>query len=74
MKVEKKIKQVDFYCRVCRKSIEMTYVLGGDNESPESPGMIIRCHTNKCTRVAVLKKYNEGMIKALMDKEGRVFI
>lgn len=74
MKVEKKIKQVDFYCRVCKKSMKMAYVLSGDNDSPVLPGMIIRCHTNKCTRVAVLKKHNEGMIKALMDKEGRVFI
>ncbi len=67
-------KQIDFYCKKCGKSMKMTYSISGDNDAPVLPGMIIRCHTNKCTRVMILKKYTEGMVIAQADKEGKVFI
>ena len=57
-------KQIDFYCKKCGKSMKMTYSISGDNDAPVLPGMIIRCHTNKCTRVMILKKYTEGMVIA----------
>ena len=39
----------------------MAYLLTGNDDAPVLPGMIIRCHTNRCTRVMVLKKYTEGI-------------
>lgn len=70
----REMKQIDFYCKKCGKSMKMAYSISGDNEAPVLPGMIIRCHTNKCTRVMILKKYTEGMVIAQADKEGKVFI
>lgn len=70
----RELKQIDFYCKNCKKSLKMTYFVSGDSEAPVLPGMQIRCHTNKCTRVMVLKKYTEGMMIAQADKEGKVYI
>ena len=72
--MNREIKQIEFYCKKCRKSMKMAYLLTGDDDAPVLPGMIIRCHTNRCTRVMVLKKYTEGMLIARADKEGKVFI
>lgn len=52
----------------------MTYSISGNENAPILPGIMMRCHTNKCTRVMVLKKYTEGMIVAQADKEGKVYI
>ena len=70
----KDIKQIDFYCKNCRKSMKMSYLISGDDEAPVLPGMIIRCHTNKCTRVMILKKYTERMMILQANKESKVFI
>ena len=72
--MNREIKQIEFYCKKCRKSMKMAYFVTGDDDAPVLPGMIIRCHTNRCTRVMVLKKYTEGMLIARADKEGKVFI
>ena len=50
--------------------MKMAYLLTGNDDAPVLPGMIIRCHTNKCTRVATLKKYTEGMIITHSTMEG----
>jgi len=52
---------------------DIIYSVTGDDDAPVLPGMIIRCHTNRCTRVMVLKKYTEGMLIAQADKEGKIF-
>ena len=70
----KDIKQIDFYCKKCGKSMKMSYSISGDDEAPVLPGMIIRCHTNKCTRVMILKKYTERMMILQANKESKVFI
>ncbi len=70
----RELKQIEFYCKKCRKSMKMAYIITGDDVAPVLPGMIIRCHTNRCTRVMVLKKYTEGMLIAHADKEGKVYI
>jgi len=72
--MNREIKQIEFYCKKCKKSMKMAYSVTGDDDAPVLPGMIIRCHTNRCTRVMVLKKYTEGMLIAWADKEGKVFI
>lgn len=68
------MQQIDFYCKSCKKTMKMSYGLTGDSNAPVLPGMIIRCHTNKCTRITILKKYTEGMIIAYSTKEGKFFI
>ena len=70
----KEMKQIEFYCKKCKKSLKMAYVLMGNDEALVLPGMIIRCHINRCTRVMEMKKYTEGMLIARADKEGKVFI
>lgn len=54
--------------------MKMAYLLTGNDDEPVLTGMIIRCHTNRCTRVMVLKKYTEGMLIARADNEGKVYI
>ena len=70
----RELKQIEFYCKKCRKSIKMAYIITGEDEAPVLQGMIIKCHTNRCTRVMVLKKYTEGMLIARADNEGKVYI
>ena len=72
--MNREIKQIEFYCKKCRKSMKMAYLLTCSDDAPVLPGMIIRCHTNRCTRVMVLKKYTEGMLIARADNEGKVYI
>lgn len=67
----RELKQIEFYCKKCRKSMKMAYLLTGNDDAPVLPGMIIRCHTNRCTRVMALKKYTEGMLIARADHEGK---
>ena len=66
-------KVIDFYCKVCKKSMKMSYMLCGDDEAPVMSGNILRCHTRKCTKVSVLRKYTEGMIKA-NAKDGKFYV
>ncbi len=54
--------------------MKMSYLISGNADAIVLPGMIIRCHTNKCTRVMILKKYTEGMLILRANKEGKVFI
>ena len=68
------MQEIDFYCRNCKKTMKMTYTLTGDDDAPVMTGMMIRCHTNKCTRVAILKKYTEGMVRARADAQGKCYI
>ena len=68
------MQEIEFYCKKCRKSMKMAYTLSGDDSTPAMTGMIIRCHTNKCTRVAILKKYTEGMVRAHADAQGKCYI
>ena len=69
------MQQVDLYCKKCKKSMKMSYMVSGDKDAPVLTGITIRCHTNKCTRVVILK--NTTKISAwrkcrpwIYDKEG----
>ncbi len=70
----RELKQIVFYCKKCKKSMKMAYLLTGNDDAPVLPGMIIRGRTNRCTRVMVLKKYTEGMLIARADNEGKVYL
>ncbi len=68
------MQKIDFYCRKCKKSLKLTYVLSWDKDIPVLSGMIIRCHTNKCTRVMTLKNYTEDKIRAQANDVGKCYI
>lgn len=68
------MQQIDFYCKKCRKTMKMSYVVSGDDEALVLPNMIVKCHTNKCTRAVVLKKYTEKMIILSKSKDNVVYI
>ena len=72
--MKKEFKQIEFFCKKCEKTMKMDYVITGDDNAPVLPGMILRCHTRKCTRVMIMKKYTEGMVVAQVNNEGKVFI
>ena len=54
------MQQIDFYCKKCKKSMKMSYMVSGDKDAPILTRITIRCHTNKCTRVVMLKNFTEG--------------
>ena len=54
---------IDFYCKKCRKSMRISYALTGDRTAPAMNGIMIKCHTHKCTRVVTLKNFTEGQIR-----------
>ena len=68
------MQEITFYCRNCKKSMRMSYELTGNDDVPVLNGITIRCHTHKCIRVAVLKKYTEGILKARADAQNRVYL
>ena len=68
------MQEIDFYCRKCRKSLKMTYCLCGDDNAPAMRGIMIRCHTKKCTRVVTLKNFTEGQIKERTDSLGKCYL
>ena len=59
------MQEIEFYCRKCKKSLKMAYALSGVKDAPAMTGMIIRCHTNRCTRVVALKMFTEGQILSM---------
>ncbi len=66
--------KIDFYCRKCRKSLKMSYEISGNDEVSAMNGIMIRCHTNKCTRVVTLKNFTEGQIIARTDSCGKCYL
>ena len=65
------MQQVDLYCKKCKKSMKMSYRVSGDKDAPVLTGITIRCHTNKCTRVVMLKNFTEGRLLEQADAKGR---
>ena len=59
------MQQVDLYCKKCKKSMKMSYMVSGDKDAPVLTGITIRCHTNKCIRVVMLKNFT-GRCKGQM--------
>ena len=68
------MQQIDFYCKKCKKSMKMSYMVSGDKDAPVLKGMTISCHTNKCTRVVMLKKFTEEQIIAKADAHGKCYL
>ena len=72
--VKSQLQAIDFYCKKCRKSLRISYALTGDDNAPAMNGIIIKCHTHKCTRVVTLKNFTEGQIKSRADAQGKCYL
>ena len=68
------MKQVDLYCRCCKKSIKTSYILTGNEETPFLPNVIVKCNTHKCCRAITFKNYTEGFILTHTDKEAKFYV
>ena len=68
------MQQIDFYCKKCKKSMKMSYMVSGDKDALVLRGMAIRCHTNKCTRVLMLKNFTEGRLIENADANGKCYL
>jgi hypothetical protein len=51
------LQEINFYCKNCKKSLHMTYILTGDGSAPVLPNVVIKC--THCKRALQLKKYTE---------------
>lgn len=72
--VKSQLQAIDFYCKKCRKSMWISYALTGDKEAPAMNGIMIKCHTHKCTRVVTLKNFTEGQIIKRTDALGKYYL
>ena len=74
MEVKSRMQAIDFYCKKCRKSMRISYALIGDRTAPVMNGIMIKCHTHKCTRVVTLKNFTEGQIVERTDALGKCYL
>ena len=72
--VKSQLQAIDFYCKKCKKSMRISYALTGDKEAPAMNGIMIKCHTHKCTRVVTLKNFTEGQILERTDALGKCYL
>ena len=72
--VKSQLQAIDFYCKKCKKSMRISYALTGDDNASAMNGIIIKCHTHKCTRVVTLKNFTEGQIKERTDALGKCYL
>lgn len=72
--VKRQLQTIDFYCRKCGKSMRISYIPTGDKETPAMNGIMIKCHTHKCTKVVMLKNFTEGQIVKRTDAFGRCYL
>ena len=67
----KEYETVDLYCKHCRKSLKISYIVTGRNDAPVLPNIMIKCQ--HCKRVMVLKNYTEEkFMKHVID--GKIYI
>ena len=67
-------KVIDFYCKKCKKTLKVGYVNSGNPDAKVLERIIMRCHTNKCTRVMTFKNMTEKEILTKVDKFNRIYI
>ena len=72
--VKSRMQAIDFYCKNCKKSLRISYELTGDDMAPAMNGIVIKCHTHKCTRVVTLKNFTEGQIKSRANAQGKCYL
>lgn len=68
------MQQIDFHCKLCKKSLGISYYPTGNPDAVVLNGIIMKCHTKKCVRTLTLKNMTESYIVAHVDKNGKIFI
>ena len=68
------MQEINFFCRKCKKSLKLSYIPCGNNDTQVMNSMIIRCHTNRCTRVVTLKNFTEGRMIEKTDASGKCYL
>ena len=61
--LNKELNVIDFYCKKCKKSMKISYLVTGNINYPVLPRVMMKCH--HCGRVMTLKNFKEG---ELLDK------
>ena len=51
------LQEIRLFCKNCKKSLHMSYILANDGDAPVLPNVAIKCTC--CKRVLMLKKYTE---------------
>ncbi len=54
--------------------MSISYIPIGDKEHLVLPGVIMKCHTNKCKRVVTLKNCSEERIIVRTEKNGKCYL
>lgn len=54
------MQEIQFYCRKCKKSLRISYIVTGNDDEPVLPSIVIKC--SHCKRAMFLKKYTEDML------------
>ena len=55
--MNKELKVIDFYCKKCKKSMKVSYIVTGNRNYPVLPRVMMKCH--HCGRVMTLKNFKE---------------
>lgn len=66
------MQEIEFYCKKCRCSMHMSYIVTGNKEKQVMDGIVLKCRT--CKKVSVMKKYTEGLFVAGADKLGKYYL
>jgi hypothetical protein len=70
----RELETIKFYCKKCKKSLRMEYVITGNGDASVLTNIIIRCNTSRCTRVMTFKNYTESQLLKETDKQGRYYL
>lgn len=54
------MQEIQFYCRICKKSLRTSYTVSGDDNVFILENITIKCSC--CKRVMRLRKYTEKML------------
>lgn len=65
---------LQMYCRKCRKSMGISYLISGEDDVSVLTGITMKCRTNKCHRIISFDQMTEGELKTLADKDGKIYI
>lgn len=66
------VKEIEIYCRNCKKNMGITYSLSGNMNAEMLTGISIKCHT--CKKVLRIKRYTEEMIVKNAYSNGKLYI
>lgn len=61
--MNREFKVIEFYCKKCKKSMKVSYIVTGKKNYPVLPSVIMKCH--HCGRGMTFKNFKEG---DLLDK------